>query len=192
MLLRDRKKLQTRTALIEHAVDLFTLNGFEQTTVDEIAAAAGVSERTFFRHFTSKEAVVFHELPERLEELRTALAAVPEDVKAWPAVRDTMRRITRSYTDEDPELTASRIRLWFTEPLLYAHWAELSLEWENEIATFLTTRYDRADAEVEAATVAAAIVAALRAAWRNEVLHGGDFDALVGRALELLGRGLGD
>lgn len=191
---RDAKKAATRRALVEHAVEMFERHGFEKTTVDDIVAAAGVSQRTFFRHFAAKEDVVFDGLPERLAELTALLAGAPSEQPPWTAVRDSMRRLTREYTDEDPELTARRIRLWMTEPLIYARWTEYSLAFERELAEFLVDRRSGAGQgfDIDAEVVAAAVVAVLRAAWRGEVLHGGKFDDLVKRALDLLERGLAD
>ncbi|MEU8567503.1 TetR family transcriptional regulator [Streptomyces pathocidini] len=57
--LRERKKRRTRAALIRSALELFTTQGYEQTTVDEIADAVEVSQRTFFRYFANKEEVAF-------------------------------------------------------------------------------------------------------------------------------------
>jgi AcrR family transcriptional regulator len=253
---RDAKKAATRRALVEHAVALFDEFGFEKTTVDDIVAAAGCSQRTFFRHFAAKEDVVFEGLPERLAELTALLADVPAGGSGWAAVRDNMRMLTREYTDEDPELTAVRIRLWMTEPLIYARWTEISLVWERELTRFLVSRRQGGSAtgsatddpatgsatddpatgsatddpatgsatddsatgsatddsapddsapddpatrdddttgfDLDAEVASAAVVAALRAAWRGEVLHGGRFDELVQRALGLLERGLAD
>ena len=190
---RDAKKAATRRAMVEQAVALFDEFGFEATTVDDIAAAAGCSQRTFFRHFASKEDVVFDGLPERLSELAQFLDAVPADESAWAAVRDSLRQMTRQFTDEDPELSEVRIRLWMTEPMLYARWTEISLTWEREVARFLSSRRSGADEfDIDSEVVAAAVITALRAAWRGEVLHGGNFDDLVGRALKLLEQGFAD
>ena len=133
------------------------------------AAAAGCSQRTFFRHFASKEDVVFDGLPERLSELAQFLDAVPADESAWAAVRDSLRQMTRQFTDEDPELSEVRIRLWMTEPMLYARWTEISLTWEREVARFLSTRRSGADEfDIDSEVVAAAVITALRAAWRGD------------------------
>ncbi|MGH4006284.1 MAG: TetR/AcrR family transcriptional regulator, partial [Pseudonocardiaceae bacterium] len=56
--LRARRKAQTRQVIQAHALRLFLANGYDATTVEEIAAAAGVSHMTFFRHFPTKESVV--------------------------------------------------------------------------------------------------------------------------------------
>lgn len=85
--LRERKKQRTRDALIHAALDLFTAHGYDETTVDEIAEAVEVSQRTFFRYFGSKEEVVFavQEMVEShfLSELRRR----PADEAPFEALR---------------------------------------------------------------------------------------------------------
>src|SRR5690349_2685140 len=72
--LRDRKKAQTREAFVDVAVELFDQHGFDETTVDDIADAVGVSARTFYRYFARKEDVVLADGIERAERLRAGLA----------------------------------------------------------------------------------------------------------------------
>jgi AcrR family transcriptional regulator len=63
---RELQRLETRRTLAEHALRLFEQQGFDETTVDEIAAAAGVSSRTFFLHFPTKSAAAFPDHEERV------------------------------------------------------------------------------------------------------------------------------
>jgi len=82
---RDRQKRATRDALRSAALRLFVERGFRETTADDIAAAAGVSRRTFFLHFSSKDEVLLGHIAEQLTMLRTELAAAPADLE--PAAR---------------------------------------------------------------------------------------------------------
>jgi len=77
-LLRDRKMQATRARIAETALDLFLTRGFADTTIDQIAAAAGVGRRTIFRHFATKEAILLDHLVVRQEvALRRLLERPP-------------------------------------------------------------------------------------------------------------------
>jgi len=84
---RERKKLAARTALTESALKLFRENGFDATTVNDIAHLAGMSPRTFFRYFDTKEDVVFQESPRHLEALRRLLRNRPTNESNSVALR---------------------------------------------------------------------------------------------------------
>lgn len=71
--LRERKKQQTRSALVDAALALFEAKGFEAATVEEIAAAADVSPRTFFRYFAAKEGVLLAVHDEEFDRLLAAI-----------------------------------------------------------------------------------------------------------------------
>ncbi|HJQ50036.1 MAG TPA: TetR/AcrR family transcriptional regulator [Gaiellaceae bacterium] len=71
--LRETKKVQTRQAIAEAAMGLFVTKGFDHVTVAEIAREAGVSEKTVFNYFPTKEDIFFDEVPERLETLSEAI-----------------------------------------------------------------------------------------------------------------------
>jgi AcrR family transcriptional regulator len=73
--LRETKKLQTRQLIAETAMRLFVTRGFDHVTVGEIAREAGVSEKTVFNYFPTKEDIFFDEVPERLEALTDAVRA---------------------------------------------------------------------------------------------------------------------
>jgi AcrR family transcriptional regulator len=74
---RERKKQAARAALTDAALELFQANGFDATTVNDIARLASMSPRTFFRYFDTKEDVVFQDTPRHLEALRRLLSERP-------------------------------------------------------------------------------------------------------------------
>lgn len=84
----ERKKEETRKRIISTAVDLFNKQGFEQTTVEQIAEAADVAKGTIFNHFPVKEAIVLAYVQKRLKEVR------PEIVKRVETMPDTHARLT--------------------------------------------------------------------------------------------------
>lgn len=89
--LRERKKAKTRTAIQEHALRLFAEQGYEATTVEQIADAAEVSPSTFFRYFPTKEDVVMYDALDPL--LLAAWEAQPAELSPIGALRATMRDV---------------------------------------------------------------------------------------------------
>ena len=106
----------TRDRLVDAALTLFAERGFEQTTVDDIVAAVGVSRMTFFRAFPTKEDVVFTEHGPLIDRVRTRLdEAGPDD---WPeALSETTQMVLRHYLDEG-DIARRRYRLTRTIPAL--------------------------------------------------------------------------
>ncbi|MEU7042596.1 TetR family transcriptional regulator [Streptomyces varsoviensis] len=101
--LRERKKRRTRDALVRAALELFVAKGYERTTVDEIADAVDVSQRTFFRYFSNKEEVAFA-LQELIEtRFLTEVRERPADEPPMPALR---RAITTAWLTIDEEMKA--------------------------------------------------------------------------------------
>ena len=108
--LRERKKQRTREQIIEAAMGLFAERGYHATTVADIATAADVAPRTFFAHFPSKEAVVFHNVDRDLEGLATALRDRMPGETAFDALRrwiDT--QFDEWMTEEDEALLRKRL-----------------------------------------------------------------------------------
>lgn len=85
--IRDRAREAVRLEVQQQAWALFAEHGYEATTVDAIAAAAGMSRRTFFRYFQSKDDLILARMVESGEEMIAALRAQPETLAAWPALR---------------------------------------------------------------------------------------------------------
>jgi AcrR family transcriptional regulator len=113
---RARKKAATRRSIQDHALRLFAEKGYDRTTVDEIAAAAGVSHMTFFRYFPRKEAVVeYDEYDPLLEEL---IAARPPHEAPLAALHAAVRAGLEQILTSDREALLIRTRLVLHNPEL--------------------------------------------------------------------------
>jgi len=105
-----------RDRLVEAAFRLFDERGYDQTTVDDIAERAATGRTTFFRHFGSKEAVIFPDHEALLEQIRGRLATASRDARPV-AVTEAARLVLQHYLDEG-ELARARYRLTTTVPTL--------------------------------------------------------------------------
>jgi AcrR family transcriptional regulator len=104
MSLRERKKLQTRRTLRRVALDLVAERGYAHVTVEDIAAAADVSARTFFNYFPPKEAALFGVDPDRVASLRDGIAREAPGQPALEALRIVMGSYAQAVVDEFSEL----------------------------------------------------------------------------------------
>jgi AcrR family transcriptional regulator len=116
--LRERKKAKTRAAIQAHALRLFIEQGYDATTVDQIAAAAEVSQSTFFRYFPTKEDVVLHDRYDPL--LIAAFHAQPAELSPIQALRGAMGTVLGELPTDELELERARGKLIFTIPELRA------------------------------------------------------------------------
>lgn len=111
----DTGATSARNAVVAAALDLFHTQGFDATSVDQIAQAAGISRSTFFRQFGSKDDVIFADHAILLERLREQLAVTT--ASPWLAVRDASLEVYRHFAD-DPELARRRYRVVRHVPVL--------------------------------------------------------------------------
>ncbi|KDN16926.1 TetR family transcriptional regulator [Amycolatopsis rifamycinica] len=189
--LRERKKQRTREALIDAAQELFCANGFEATTVDQIAEAVEVSSRTFFRYFASKEDVALALADEQITAVLAAFAGQPADVPALTALKTAAVEVMRAYEADSrfhglqdvisvsPALTAARI--------------ERATARFDEVARLIGARMGidpAADPRPHlVASVALCAVQPAVAAWRAAGRRAPDSE-LTGQAFDLLAAGL--
>ncbi len=101
---RERKKQAARAALTDAALRLFQDNGFDATTVNDIAHLASMSPRTFFRYFDTKEDVVFQDAPRHLEALRRLLSERPPSETNAVALRAALIAFSEVLEGEREEL----------------------------------------------------------------------------------------
>lgn len=108
--LRERKKQRTRATLIDAAIELCNRQGYEHTTVDQIAAVADVSPRTFSRYFATKEAVVLAYIDEVEQLISVELARQPAGVSHMEALYRSNVEVLMATTSASSEgLTADRL-----------------------------------------------------------------------------------
>ncbi|MEO3781837.1 TetR family transcriptional regulator [Actinocorallia sp. B10E7] len=116
--LRELKKQRTRLALIDAALELFLDRGYEHTTIDEIAAAADVSQRTFFRYFATKEDVVTDLILQYDARLLERVRARPEDEPVPAVLRAALRGLLERLEEGD---SVQLQRMWRLRRVLETH-----------------------------------------------------------------------
>ncbi|WP_031068772.1 TetR family transcriptional regulator [Streptomyces sp. NRRL WC-3742] len=137
--LAERKRQLVADELAQAALELLAQKGFDAVTVDEIAAAAGVSKRTFFRYFASKEDVIVRLLAEMGADMRAELAARPPEEPPSVALRHAVSVSVTSCTGH-AEQALQVVRLILGTPALHARFLERQAQWREELATELAAR----------------------------------------------------
>ncbi|MEV6060207.1 mycofactocin system transcriptional regulator [Nocardia asteroides] len=186
---RGRPPRTTRRELEVIAMRLFAEHGFDDVTVERIAAEAGVSERTFFRYFPSKGEVLWHQFDNEVEDLRDAFAAVPADEPMMAAVRRIVVTANRYRAEDIPELR-TRMLLVSGVPALSAGAGAHYDAWERAVGEFAARRLGTTANDLVPLAVGRTTLAAARAAF-DAWLERGDTDLTVylDRALSALERG---
>lgn len=175
--LRARKKDRTRRAIQAEALRLFVAQGFQATTVEQIAAAAEVAPRTFFRYFASKDEVVFW--PEYQPMLASFVAARPADEPAVEAVSHALVDGLAAFYHQDRERVLDRLRLAFRTPALHPRLWQQQARSADGIARVLADRLDARPGELEVRAMAGAIAAALWVAVEEWQAHEGEQELAV-------------
>ncbi|MGH3861567.1 mycofactocin system transcriptional regulator [Actinokineospora sp.] len=121
------------------AFDLFATRGFDATTVDDIATAAGIGRRTFFRYFESKNDVVWGDFDTHMELMRARFAQCPPDQPLMAALRDVVVDFNRFDPAEVP-WHRKRMDLILTVPALQAHSTLRYAQWRQAVAAFAAQR----------------------------------------------------
>ena len=124
---------RTRNAVYEEisttAMGLFLERGFDATTIDDIARAAGISRRSFFRYFGTKEDIVLGDLAARGELIRQALEARPESEPAWTALVNALHSLKDTAYEQGTMLKVSK--MLYETPSLRARSIEKHLQWQT-------------------------------------------------------------
>jgi mycofactocin system transcriptional regulator len=134
-----RPRATTKAELERAALQLFAERGFDATTVDDIADAAGISRRTFFRYFPSKNDVVWGDFDALLDGMRTWLAGQPTDVDLLAALEEAVVRFNSLPPDAVPA-HRHRMVLILQVPALQAHSTLRYADWRAVVADFVADR----------------------------------------------------
>ncbi|GAA2104724.1 TetR family transcriptional regulator [Kitasatospora saccharophila] len=185
--LRERKKLKTRQTLRREALRLFTEQGWEATTVDQIAAAAEVSPSTFFRYFPVKEDLLLTDEYDPL--MADAIRARPKDEPFLTSAREVLvGLVRRMLAEEERTELYERMRLASSVPSVRVRMLEGSGQPRGMLLDLLAERTGLDAGTLELRVTAAAISAALTETSLYWADHGGrdDLADLLDQALRSL------
>jgi AcrR family transcriptional regulator len=186
--LRERKKARTRAAIREHALRLFREQGYDETTVEQIAGAAEVSPSTFFRYFPTKEDVV---LQDDMDQLWLALYRTqPPGLGPLAALRTSVRTAFDALDAADLGQLREAMDLAMAVPAVRARMLEELSRTMQIIAEAVADRSGKSASDFEVRALAGAVVGIAMAAWFDQP---GDLDAFgdrFERGLALLESGL--
>lgn len=185
--MRPGRPAVTSRAELEHlALDLFAARGFEETTVDDLAEAAGIGRRTFFRYFPSKNDVVWGDFDAALEGLRARLAAVPAEVPLRDGIREAVLAFNALPPEAEPQHRV-RMGLVLHTPALQAHSTLRYAGWRAVIAEHVAARLGLAADDFLPRVLAHQALATAVAAYEQWLDRPGtDLSALIDQAFRTL------
>ena len=192
--LRERKKARTRAAIREHALRLFREQGYQRTTVEQIAAAAEVSSSTFFRYFPTKEDLVLQDdMDTRMLE---AFERQPTGLSPVAAIRGAIREVLESYSEADLDVIRQTTTLAMTVPEVRARAMDEFGRTIAVVSEALAKRAGRPADDLAVRTIAGAIIGVIMsitmpwAGWSSDRQIIMDMFERIDQALALLEAGL--
>lgn len=163
--LREQTRTVVRSLLARSALDLFAEKGFDNTTIDDIAVAAGVSRRTVFNYFRSKEDIALGSLSEQGDLIAARFAERPTDEDVWESLRAAFHVLDE--IDVAMERRIDMVTLLFgdgNESLRAGH-AEKQARWQNLLTPLIEPRLPKSTHRtLEARAIAAAAITCLQTA----------------------------
>jgi mycofactocin system transcriptional regulator len=186
-----RRRATSRAELEQAAFSLFATRGFDATTVDEIAAAAGIGRRTFFRYFPSKNDIPWGAFEQELDRMRVRLKACPPEVPLMDAIRVALIDFNRVAPAQVP-LHRRRMELILRVPALLAHSTLRFTAWREVVAEFAAERTGLRQDDLAPQTIAHAVLGVAIAAYEHWLDDpGSDLGALLDDAMRQLGAAFG-
>ncbi|MEE2031828.1 mycofactocin system transcriptional regulator [Rhodococcus chondri] len=161
-----RRPSTTRESLSAIGIELFRTRGFDETSVDEIAEAAGIARRTLFRYFPSKNAVPWGDFDAHLAHMRTHLAALPDDVPLADALGSALLDFN-TFPESESQRHRARMELILRNPTLQAYSSVMYQGWRGAIAEFVARRTGAAPDDHYPRTVAYLLLAVAVSAYEQ-------------------------
>ena len=148
-----RRRSTTRDHITHVALELFANRGFDDVSVDDVAHAAGISRRTLFRYFSSKNAIPWADFDASLTDLRDLLNAVPHDVPLDAALRSALLEFN-SFDESETPRHRRRTQVILQTDALQAYSMTMYAGWRGVIAAFVARRLDTKPTALVPQTVA--------------------------------------
>jgi len=187
-----RRPLTSRSEIEHVALALFTEHGFDTTTVDDVARAAGIGRRTFFRYYASKNDVPWGAFDEMLDRMRARFASLPADVPVLAGIRETVLDFNDVPVAEQP-WHRQRLRLILETPTLQAHSTLRYADWRRVVAEYAGERLGQPATALLPRTLGHVCLGAALSAyeqWLRE--EGQDLRELLDEVLRALEDGFAD
>lgn len=182
-----RPAATSRGELERICLEIFSARGFDVTSVDEIAAVAGIGRRTFFRYFKSKNDAVWGEFDTQLDAFAHWFADCPPELPVVEAIREGVIAFN-SFDTQAAESLRNRMRLILSSPSLQAYSTLRYAAWREVVARFAATRLDGEPDDLVPRTLGHLALGAALSAYEQWLAHeDADLIDLLRVALALLG-----
>jgi AcrR family transcriptional regulator len=177
--LRQRTRAVVRSLLAQTALELFATKGFDNTTIDEIAAAAGVSRRTLFNYFRNKEDLALSGLSEQGDLIAARFAERPHNESVWASLRSAFQALTEIDIAADRRLELVTLLFGEGNESLRAGHAEKQSHWQDLLAPLIEARLPNSPHRpLQARAIAGAAITCLQAANEQWARLRGEADLL--------------
>jgi AcrR family transcriptional regulator len=176
--IRQKTRQVVRSLIASSAFELFAARGYDETTLDEVAAAAGVSRRTLFNYFRSKEELALSGLSEQGEHIAARFAERPEGEDIWASLRAAFEVLYE--VDTTPEQRFAFVKLLFENESLRSGHAEKQARWQDLLAPLIEARLPASPQQALAArAIAATGIVCLQTAMTELARLDGNGDAFA-------------
>lgn len=182
----------SRDTLGRVAFELFAMRGFDETTIDEIAEAAGIGRRTFFRYFPSKNDLPWGDFDQMLRQLAEDLDALPDEMPMVDALRTAVVKFNRVPAEEQL-WHRQRMGLLLRVPTLVAYSTLRYQAWRDVVASFAARRLGQHPCDLAPRALGRAALGVALSAYEQWLDNDAtDLSELLDDAFRLLGRGFAD